>query len=691
MSVSTELYKVNVVGDGSTPSIAFNRKVFAAGDIAGVKYDTTTNVETPLVNGSDFVVTGAGNESSSVIITPQAVIPVGTNWTLYSDQGAAQDTVELDTSGAFPANTLEYGYDKAMIAAQEAKGIANRALQLPVSDTASIAIPNKTIRASKYFGWDSSGNPTALAGGTATAASDISYLAADSGATSRTVQNRLRDKISVKDYGAIGDGTTDDTAAIQAALDASNVIHIPKGDYKVTDALVLPNYCIITGDGRYSSRIMVETDFNMSATGVLKVNALHEPGPNLSDFGIYFTQDTTETVRANITQYPPAIDLATIRAPRAMISRMRIQAAYDGIDFTGNNGGVHIDNLELCALNKGIIGNGALDFVFLSNIEMWPFGISGTDLYTNVYSDGNTVFAELTDMDSIVAENLATFRAKVVIDGGFGLISQCNLDGRYANLEVKGGGKFAVGSFYSTSDAADDFAIKVSGTETFLNIGAAWLDNATDLTGSNGLIQLLTDASAELTIGDLHAKTSGVNSRLVYMDAGTMMIDNGYLEPPQNASLLVDWIDVNGGTVNLSNLRVRDKGTGTGNLIGIASDVRHSICHVIAPAWPVSLPSDSEVMQLTGNEFASGSVTAGSRRVVSTKVYEYSGSLDGSGNATVAHGLTTPHTKLPIVQAFESSASMAPLTINTIDGTNVSLSGGAASGTYVMTIMVRTI
>jgi hypothetical protein len=45
--------------------------------------------------------------------------------------------------------------------------------------------------------------------------------------------------INVKDYGATGNGTTDDTAAIQLALDASNTkgipyVHFPSGTYKVS-------------------------------------------------------------------------------------------------------------------------------------------------------------------------------------------------------------------------------------------------------------------------------------------------------------------------------------------------------------------------------------------------------------------------------------------------------------------------
>lgn len=45
--------------------------------------------------------------------------------------------------------------------------------------------------------------------------------------------------VSVKDFGAKGDGITDDTAAIQAALDVGGVVEIPAGRYVVSSTLTI--------------------------------------------------------------------------------------------------------------------------------------------------------------------------------------------------------------------------------------------------------------------------------------------------------------------------------------------------------------------------------------------------------------------------------------------------------------------
>jgi len=94
-------------------------------------------------------------------------------------------------------------------------------------------------------------------------AADVQYDPAGLGAVPTTVQAKLRETVSVKDFGAVGDGVTDDTAAIQAAIDATQLttgstyitathpstLYIPAGVYKVTDTLQTTGNLNIVGDG----------------------------------------------------------------------------------------------------------------------------------------------------------------------------------------------------------------------------------------------------------------------------------------------------------------------------------------------------------------------------------------------------------------------------------------------------------
>jgi hypothetical protein len=94
-------------------------------------------------------------------------------------------------------------------------------------------------------------------------ASGVVYDPAGSGAVPTTVQAKLREEVSVKDFGAVGDGVADDTAAIQAAINFAftgstnefngGAVYFPKGRYKVSAPIVLFRRGIhLYGEGRGS-------------------------------------------------------------------------------------------------------------------------------------------------------------------------------------------------------------------------------------------------------------------------------------------------------------------------------------------------------------------------------------------------------------------------------------------------------
>ncbi len=88
--------------------------------------------------------------------------------------------------------------------------------------------------------------------------------------TERSLQRKLDDFASVKDFGALGDGVTDDTAAINRALfelycrdtdpRVRRSLFFPAGVYRVTDTVLIPPYAKMFGEGSESSIIEYKSD-----------------------------------------------------------------------------------------------------------------------------------------------------------------------------------------------------------------------------------------------------------------------------------------------------------------------------------------------------------------------------------------------------------------------------------------------
>ena len=122
----------------------------------------------------------------------------------------------------------------------------------------------------------------------------IGYNEGATYAVTRTVQSKLQEFVSVKDFGAKGDGTTDDTSAIQNAINfgASNgiAVMIPNGIFKITSTLTIPaaatysNFCLFgqtsTPLGTYGSTVALGSIIQTSTSSISAIQTQQLTSPN---------------------------------------------------------------------------------------------------------------------------------------------------------------------------------------------------------------------------------------------------------------------------------------------------------------------------------------------------------------------------------------------------------------------------
>lgn len=241
---------VRYVANGAQTVFAYNFPVFKAEDII-VRFDGARQY-------GGFDVTGAGKTQGGKVVfddPPAAGVVV-----MIERRMKLERVTDFLEGGDFSARAINNELDFLTGALQQVG--RDQAGMLRYDDNeapAGTVLPGRALRARKALGFDADGNPVAVSLEGSMAAPD--YTARGTGAVTRSSADRFGDRVSVKDFGAVGDGLTDDTLAIQKALSAHHGVFVPEGTYLVTATVTVGIGRSLTGSGQQSVIKAAADDF----------------------------------------------------------------------------------------------------------------------------------------------------------------------------------------------------------------------------------------------------------------------------------------------------------------------------------------------------------------------------------------------------------------------------------------------
>jgi hypothetical protein len=310
MTISTTDSRISYNGNGVTTVFAFPYRFLANADLVVVEV-SSTGVETVKTLTTHYTLTGAGDDAGGSV-TMLVAPAVGTRLIVYRDTAITQET-DYISGDPFPAETHERALDRLTMIAQEVGSDADRSIKVPVGDPSSLStvLPAAANRKDKFVVFDattgevevSTVTQTQVASAVAAAyaagstADAVTYTPEGTGAVALSVQAYLRSmSVSIKAFGATGDGVTDDTDAIQAALteNAGGNVYIPDGTFLCCD-LSVPAETFVWGPGILSKNANGDLISSLGVHAVLECR-LHGNGATYTGRGVVVDDGGAATI-----------------------------------------------------------------------------------------------------------------------------------------------------------------------------------------------------------------------------------------------------------------------------------------------------------------------------------------------------------------------------------------------------------
>ena len=183
---------------------------------------------------------------------------------------------------------------------------------------------------------------------------------------------------NVKSYGAVGNGTTDDTTAFQNALDAASaanggIVWVPTGNYRIASHLSIPAHVTLEGvfrapPGNYvgnfgSTLLAIEGQGNENGTPFIQMSDQSV----INGITIFYPEQSNTSVVA----YPWCIRGAN---NNCTVMDVLLVNPWQGLDFGTNSCGRHmIQRVYGQPIKMGLFINRVLDVGRVQDVHFWPF------------------------------------------------------------------------------------------------------------------------------------------------------------------------------------------------------------------------------------------------------------------------------------------------------------------------------
>ena len=198
---------------------------------------------------------------------------------------------------------------------------------------------------------------------------DIGAATAAQGAKADTAVQPGDLVVNVRDFGAVGDGVADDTAAFNAACAAAKAVLVPAGTYKILSTVTIPDGCELRGAGRKASVLATSGNYTALTTVGGEGQAIRDIKITNSFTGTRTTHDILI-----VNPFHPLLENVEIALSQASLIK-------GGIGIIKDLGQPGFDKCFMPVLNNILVRNGVLYISGVTDVKVNGGWVWGT--YTN--------------------------------------------------------------------------------------------------------------------------------------------------------------------------------------------------------------------------------------------------------------------------------------------------------------------